>query len=570
MRRGAPWRALCGLLACAILLAVVPAAAAHADLLSIDPPINERPHLDALPTQFVLTFSQKIDVSTSRIDVQNNTSHARVDSGSPLIEHDPPRMTVYLPPLPPGQYVLSFTAVSSVDGHPNVETYGFAIGAYDAPASSRQSVNDVDWASALGRALLYAGFSLGLAAAAFLAWLPAYPPRSAARAMLLGSGLHFVGTLLVFWQAWHATHSSFGVYIGSPEGAGRVYMARAILGSGALLLAALAMARPTRTGPWAVTALLLGAAAGSARLGHVSGAGISFMVIDFVHLVSAAVWVGGLLLFAMMLRRSSEPPDALQRTGVRFGTLALTSVFLLAVAGVTLSVTILGLDSLLHPLRLVQSAYGAALIGKVAIAIVMVALAGINRYVLLEAPRDDGLAGTVQKVVQRSTRGRVRAGLADGTHLRRTVAIEASLGIAVLLLAGILTSVSPPLAATAAPAGYKTVASSEHFAVTLMADSAPRQGATATLTLSIKRIADDGAESPLENNTCGRASCVSVTLQMPGAAAPEPARDATVADGIWSVTGILWTGSGTGNATVSISDPPVVKEDVVVPFTVTS
>lgn len=568
-------------LAALLAIAAIPGAAAHAQLVSVDPPIDQQRRLETPPTQFTLTFSQNLDPSTSTIQVWNTTQPAHeVDLGSPLITHDPPVMKLALPHgLPAGTYIVKFNAVSADDGHPDEGTLPFAIGNIGnrtLDAAVTQSVNQLDGWSAVSRGILYAGFSLTFAAVAFLLWMPAQSPRVTANALVVGTALHFVGLMILFSATYRAAGGhDLRQYLGSPDGAGPVYLARSILGAGAFVMATIGALRPTRLGPYAVAVVMLGAALGSARLGHGYVQGLAPFAIDFVHLLAASVWVGGLVLFAVWLRPSrARLPADVQQGGIRFGTIALTAVCLLALSGVVLAVYTIGAKGVLHPIPTLGTAYGAFLAGKIAIGLAMVALAGVNRYVMLEQPQAAGIAGFAQKSVRLATAGKVRPGLADGSHFGRMVAVEAVLGVAVLALAGFLTSVSPP-AANAAVAGsvssepFTASGSNPDFEVQIDFHPAPRQGGTSNLTLAIFHIRADGSREPIVNNTCGRASCVTVQLQYAGGSGPEAPQDVQLQAGVWNLPGMLWSTAGPANATVTLSAPPITFQTMlVVPFTV--
>lgn len=430
-------------LALLALLAMAPAVQGHANLLSVDPPIDQTHHLDGSPTRFLLNFSEEIDASNAAAKLFNTTSMKAVDTQAAV---DQASLTLaFTQPLAPGTYVLQYNVVSTVDGHPTRETIGFAIGAFAPPPSHLEQVNPTPLS--LSKAIMYSGLAIAFAAVAFLLWMPGYEPATARRALLLGATLHFVGLIWLFRTAYlDSQAASLAAYVGSRDGAGPVYLSRAILGGGAWLLASLGNLKPTRTAPFAIAALLLAAAAGSSRLGHASGLGIPTIATDLAHLLAASIWSGGLLLFALLLRRGrADDPDEIQARGIRFGTIALIAVAVLASTGLVLSVSILGADRILPPTTLLSSAYGQFLIGKIAIAVLMVGAAGINRYVLLHPAANHGVAGFAQRSMRIVTRGRLRPGLADGSNLRRSVAIEASLGIAILVLAGFLTSVPTPI-----------------------------------------------------------------------------------------------------------------------------
>lgn len=560
-------RALIAVAVAFTLVTLLPAADAHADLVAIDPPINLTHHVEAPPTRFVLTFTEPLDPSSTTF-LFNSTG--RMPTGPPVVDSEGMTMTLNIPfVLEPGAYSLRYSALSTKDGHPKGATIGFTLGSgFVAPPSSVDSSDPT--LSAISKATLYTGLAIALASIAFLLWMPGFDRETARRALLFGCTLHFVGLLFLFRTAYlESGVESIGLYLQPTDGVGRVYMMRAILAGGAFILAFIGYFRGTRTGPYAVGALLLGAAWGSSRLGHSSEQGWAALSMDLTHLVAASLWVGGLLLFVAMLRRGrADPPDVVRRRGIRFGTMAMVSVIIIAITGVILTVFILGAASLGNPANLLTFEYGRYLGAKVGLAMLMVALAGINRYVFLEGPQTTGMAGLAQRGAQAVSGGRVQPGIADGRHLGRTVTVEATLAVIVMLVAGFLTSVSPPATAAATPAAPLTLEGGDaDYEVHLTLTPGPRQGSLSTMELHIYRILENGTQQPMLENTCGRTSCVSVTFQY-GTDPAEPPQAAQLHPDSWAVGNIAWTKSGAATMTVNISDPPVFERAVVLPLNV--
>jgi copper transport protein len=150
---------------------------------------------------------------------------------------------------------------------------------------------------------------------------------------------------------------------------------------------------------------------------------------NLVHTGAAAVWFGGLVLLALVLRRGAGGvPAALAGAGVvrRFSSVALVSVAALAVAGLALAwVEVRSLEAL------VTTAYGWTLLAKVALAGVVVALGAYNRTRLVD---------------------RVSvAGERAWATLAATVRVEAAALVAVLGITAVLVALVP--ARTAAGVG---------------------------------------------------------------------------------------------------------------------
>src|SRR5206468_1474467 len=99
---------------------------------------------------------------------------------------------------------------------------------------------------------------------------------------------------------------------------------------------------------------------------------------DLAHMVSAAVWLGGLLAIVYVVPRAAAD-DATRNVAVRrFSTAALVSVAVLGVTGITRAVTELGAVS-----QLWSTSYGRALLVKTAVFVPLLAVGWLNRAVLM-------------------------------------------------------------------------------------------------------------------------------------------------------------------------------------------
>jgi copper transport protein len=536
--------ALAGL-ALLLLAACAPLAAAHAVPVSSEPEQGAR--LTAPPARASVAFSEPLERSGSWIRVEDADGR-RVDLDDlSFPSDDPPTMAISIRPgLPDGTYTIHWHTFAK-DTHTLDSRIGFAVGAFEAPAGGGASYKPSGEAVA-GRALLFAGLALAFGAAAWLTWLAAPPfpaqRRRALRALALGSALHVLGLAILI----HATADASGLSLPGlmASNVGRVFALRAVLGAGALVLALLALVarNPSRTGTAVAVLLLLLAALGSADLSHSSKGGLPAVAVDAMHLLAGVTWVGALALLAALLWTDPDPAldgAAVRRVGLRFGTLAMTCVIVLFLAGVLASAEVLGASALLHPTALLGSGYGRFLLAKVALAVAMVGLAAVNRFVFLAAPRPG-----------RPPRD-ARAGL------RTLVATEAGFGAVVLVLAGFLTATSPAVASSGAHAALAQ-GDGVAFHYALDATPAPRLGTQSRLQLS---VFDRATGAPVTENDCGRASCVELTLRKAGDNATAGEAHSLLPDGKghWVLEGALWTFSGPAVAHVRMQTGGDVYQD---------
>lgn len=185
--------------------------------------------------------------------------------------------------------------------------------------------------------------------------------------------------------------------------------------SGALEWAALA-------GAAALLASLAWAGHGAATAG---AAGDLHLAADILHLLGAGFWLGPLLPFALLLavlRRDSgagsNPLPAMVR---RLSTLAAVSVAVLLAGGIANTWFLAGTLP-----ALVGTLYGRLLLGKIALFLGTLIVASFN--LLRLGPRVAGAAGG-----------------AAGQWLRRNALVEASLGLAVLAIVGVIGTLPPGL-----------------------------------------------------------------------------------------------------------------------------
>jgi putative copper resistance protein D len=185
---------------------------------------------------------------------------------------------------------------------------------------------------------------------------------------------------------------------------------------------------------WAVAALLAAAfAAALVHSGHAAATagwlGTVHRAADGLHLIAASAWVGGLLPLALLLAstRRGEISLAVARDAtLRFSMLGVISVGVLLVTGVMNAWVLVG-----GMPALVGTDYGRLLLVKVALFLGMVAIAAVNRLRL--TPRLVHAAGATTAPVK-----------GDGVRaLARNSVIEATLGLAILVVVGALGTAPP-------------------------------------------------------------------------------------------------------------------------------
>jgi len=208
---------------------------------------------------------------------------------------------------------------------------------------------------------------------------------------------------------------------------GHLWLARLVLL--AALMAVQAIAKPSPARDAALLALAAAFAASLVGVGHgMTGAGHGpevariHMAADVVHLLCAATWIGGLVGLGRLLHRvmiGKETLDVLREALRRFSLIGYWAVALVLITG-----CINALVMVPGPASLIGSDYGHALLVKLALVAVLVAMAIGNRVVL--TPR----------IMAAEQPGAVR-------NLWRSVLVEQGVGLAVLAAAAWLGTIHP-------------------------------------------------------------------------------------------------------------------------------
>lgn len=280
--------------------------------------------------------------------------------------------------------------------------------------------------------LLYALPQDGPAAATGLRW-PRALIAGAAAALLLGTvaGLLFQTAVLAGSIADAIKPESIDAVVGGMD-LGKSALARALL---AVVALALALFARRGRGLWLILAALGAAATASfSWMGHgaaTDGPGhFVHLGSDILHSFAAAIWIGALVSFVLLLFSNSRDTArlaALHRALHRFSGVGTLIVAVLVATGLINSWFLVGVDSI--P-ALWTTDYGRLLLLKIVLFIGMLALAASHRFRHTPA-LGAGLEGE-------------SSGDVSLAGLRRSVAIEALLGFGVLALVASFGTLQPP------------------------------------------------------------------------------------------------------------------------------
>jgi copper transport protein len=454
-------RVAIGLAAAAAALVVVGAASAHAYLVRTAPSASGI--LSGPPPDVSLTFDEAVEPRFAIVSVTDAGGRQQATEHPARSPANPDTLVVPLRPhLPEGWYLVYWRAIS-VDGHPVQGAFTFAIGPNEGPAPQfvvpRISGSATTPRLVIARWLMFLTvmtaiglFVLRIAIARPLARrVDGSSLRAVSIAFVIVSalGLLAIPVYLDLATAIDSLHSVFALGALVPlfrvTAFGRAYVDLEICFALFCVAAWIALWVDRPTNPQRSIAELgagTGALiAGAATLvipgvaGHAAQTaprGLS-LLLDWLHLVSGSVWIGGLiglLVVWQSLPRKSRVAG-LAVCVPRFSNVAFVSVFVLLGSGI--GATIIHMPTLAS---LWQTSYGQAILVKSGLLAGAMVLGAVN--LLHTKPRLATAGG-----------GGAETGTTAARLLRRTVSTETLLVTAAIVAAAILSSLAPPSTALA-------------------------------------------------------------------------------------------------------------------------
>ena len=428
------------LVVCGVLLAALaaPAAAyAHASIRDSKPASGQR--LGGAPTRIEIDFDQSVKVFPNGIRVYDSRGHVysrgvHTESGGHAIVASVAR-------LGRGAYTVRWQALSG-DGHVVSGVYTFGVRVAAPPPTDAYGSSGPTTIENILRWLFFVCLALLIGGVAFrLVLLPPAVPRAFERVFywlaLAGVvGAIQIGILAFLIRAQDALQLPFGRFLygdltpfadGTRFGTAFVVMTLGFALVTALVFLAWLTDRPRRF-LWPALALSLALASGLSLSGHSAvdpPASKWSELADWVHLSTASLWAGGLVMLLVVFFTA---PTLRRAAFVGFARLAPFLIGLLLAAGIYLS--ILRLPAL-HDLW--TTGYGHVLIVKLTLVGLVLAWGGFHHFVV--EPR------LGRPDVERRARG--------------SLVGETAVGLAVLLVAAFLVNSKPP----ARPAPASTQAS---------------------------------------------------------------------------------------------------------------
>lgn len=432
-------RATAAVVAASLLALALPAASEAHALLERTVPARGA-DLHEQPRQVAFFFDEPVETEFGAARVFDS-SGAEVQTGDVLRPGGNDRAVgvALKPDLPDGTYTATYRVVSA-DSHPVSGGFVFAIGKPGPGGSSvaelleRGSGPGTDSAAyVVDRWVGYAatGVVAGLLLFLFAAFRPAVtavgrPERDAAesafadRSRLLTGVASAAGAAAALLTIPIQASTAAGVGLADgfrwelvSEVADTRFGVLAVIRAGvwiALLVLLFSIPRRSWISPsrllavLAVPILALLVVPGLSGHAHTQSPSLLLLPADIVHVAAMCIWLGGLVALAFVLPRSTatlpleERPGLLAANLARFSPLALGSVTAIAITGTAQAIVEVGSFP-----ALVETAFGRAVLVKIAIFAVLVGLGWLNRSRLLPAVRRiaesaSGLGGTGRRL----------------------------------------------------------------------------------------------------------------------------------------------------------------------------
>jgi copper transport protein len=411
----------------AIALLVPATASAHATMTGSTP--AEQGRVEAPPTEVVLRFDQSVTAPPDGIVVL--ARGGRRVSGAVTQAEGGSVVRAAVQGLERGEsYTVRWRELSA-DGHVGIGVFTFGVGVEPPPPTEAVGASGMTWRDDLARWALFASLALllGVVGIRLLVLPRVVDARVERRVHALGT----LGAVLALNAgiAGFVTRSANALQVSgvdllyadlSPfaeETRFGIAFLVTTLGFGVCLtILVVAWALDRSELRWPAFLLAVALVWGYPLSGHQAtepNASALGQVADWVHLVTAMLWVGGVLTLALVVWPLA--PDLRRVAFVRFSRIAVVLIGVLVVAG-----TVVAIERLPTVADLWETRYGQVLLVKLGLVLLALAWGAFHHRV----------------VRPRLERGRAPRGVG------RSLLGESAVAMAVLLAAAVLVNGSPP------------------------------------------------------------------------------------------------------------------------------
>jgi copper transport protein len=445
---------------------------AHAVLTDSNPKINQVIEAASdMPGELTLSFSEPVALGFSRITLLAQSGQTLETGDVTPANNELTALKVSLPELRQGVYLVSWQALSTVDGHTTTGSFAFGVGVGQLEVQSQATASEAQitplstaarWLTLLGIVLLIGLFSFRL-----LLWHPLLGDDEVSEAeravdrrfsavcfgagllswTLTAAGLAF--TFIDQFRLYDGMQDSlqaagFGDWVATTFGGAWMRRLVLLVPLGATLGQLRTQSRwPVVTDSnadddssatiweWIGLGIAVTLAFTSALISHSAAlqqGAEAAIAIDFGHVLAAGFWAGGLVFLALALWTTRTLPAESRawfnlNLNLNFSALAALSVGLLLASGGYLAWQHVGSWN-----ALAGTSYGLLLLAKVGLALLALAIAALNLlyvkprlYAAYEQPDDAARAAIIPR-------------------FRRLVWSEALAALLILSAAGVLTN----------------------------------------------------------------------------------------------------------------------------------
>jgi copper transport protein len=368
-------------IAIAFVLAATRVASAHAYIVGAQPPMNAASA--SLGATIAIAFDEPIDILDSDALQVFDARGRRVDRRDAHVDpQDATRLVAGISANPrPGIYTVRWRVISA-DTHVVHGIYQIGVGVAIDRAAPQTADSPFDPSGSLAsaiRSLSLLGTLLATGALALQRFvLQRLQPPSASsqniarKAVLAGTALVLVALVPALLVQAAAESGKFGsgilpTLLHSRWGTAAIVRFGSAL---ALLLSAALAWRRSAIGGFSIACVLLASFSAAGHAFSLSGSGrLIASAVDFVHLLAASVWIGGVLVLALILltprTQASDRPAATSLFAL-FTPLAIAAVVTIVITGAYAAIVHIPAAA-----DLFITTYGRILVAKIALVAIL-------------------------------------------------------------------------------------------------------------------------------------------------------------------------------------------------------
>ena len=423
-----------------------PLAEGHPFTIETNPPQASNAPIGI--TQVSVTFSEAVEIDFSVLKVFDSNGE-QIDNRDTKYFDGEVSFVVTTPPLEDGVYTVTSKVLSKIDGHLVDYAFVFAVGEIkiDPSLLEQQGSSETLFfpeAGARFPGLVGQTIVLGSVISSLLIW---NTQRSKLISEKLGqlqekfhnrfSTITGIGLIAVFasnilmlamqtlrleTSAIEAVQTSFGT----------TWLFRMGITIGLLILWFLIERKKLVLTKYQLPFLILSLAliGTSTMIGHgAASEQLPALILDYIHNLLASVWIGGIIFFCFILLPTLSVLDDKKKELLSLAVLPKFSIMII----ISLGILIITGPTLLWFLEsnvglLIESTYGMLILAKIAIASIMISIGGYNQF-------------RVQKKAEENLKSN---SINVHKKLKRSLKIEATLGIVLLGVVALLTNGSLP------------------------------------------------------------------------------------------------------------------------------